>query len=305
MGVAAWTERARAIELAASLRKVPRYDATTAALIRAALRYVPATDHLWTRHPPSQDVRSATNSDIVVALQRAGHAEAADVGRTGDLRGVRGNPRGEARVLRRESQERPAVVLSLSSDGRYIVDENGTRYGLDGKPLYDGSFHVEKPANRPPKRNPRDASWLRWFATLDASGAIEALDPYGNRDPEDVLREARRILAGAKRAGAPRRNLAKKAAASGWPVQVVEVRDGYDYDALPGPFMETDHAGIVLIDGRAVSVPRVTWVRYRAPGSKYVGNRQVYAEDSMPWRGGTPPRVGDTINVTRYPKFPR
>jgi len=213
--------------------------------------------------------------------------------------GVRGNPRGEARVLRRESQERPAVVLSLSSDGRYIIDEHGTRYGLDGKPLYDGSFHVEKPANRPPKRNPgRAAAWLRWFATLDAQGAIEALDPYGNRDPEDVLREARRILA-----SAPKRNPAKKAPA-GWPVQVVEVHTDYDYDALSGPFMETDRAGIVLIDGRAVNVPPVTWVRYRAPGVKYVGTRQVYAEDSMPWRSGPPPRVGDTITVARYPKFP-
>lgn len=53
-----------------------------------------------------------------------------------------------------------------------------------------------KRGSRTTKRNPaRDYAWLRWFNTLDAEGAIEALDPYGNRDPSDVLAEARRIKA--------------------------------------------------------------------------------------------------------------
>jgi len=110
-----WAERARAIELAASLRKVPRYDLTTAALIRAALRYVPATDHLWTRHPPSQEVRSATNSDIVVALQRAGHGDAADVGRTGDLRGVRPNPAYDVAEIKRAARAAGHPVYSVKN----------------------------------------------------------------------------------------------------------------------------------------------------------------------------------------------
>jgi len=119
----------------------------------------------------------------------------------------------------------------------------------------------------------------------------------------EIVAAELRVKANPRGSFTRKRNPAKKAPA-GWPVQVVEVHTGYDYDALSGPFMETDRAGIVLIDGRAVNVPPVTWVRYRAPGTKYLGNRQVYAEDSMPWRSGPPPRVGDTITVARYPKFP-
>ena len=82
---AGFAEVARRIELAASLREVPRYDATTAALIRLALVYVPASDHLWTREAPSREKRSATNSDLTEALRRYGRQADADAasGRTG------------------------------------------------------------------------------------------------------------------------------------------------------------------------------------------------------------------------------
>jgi len=167
------------------------------------------------------------------------------------------------------------------------------------------------------KRNPRDIGNVtnavhQRVITAYANGGIrdaaKVLKVGRDCQPGDSVGEARRILksygiAVAVKNPAPKRNPAKKAPA-GWPVQVVEVHTGYDYDALSGPFMETDRAGIVLIDGRTVNVPPVTWVRYRAPGVKYVGTRQVYAEDSMPWRSGPPPRVGDTITVARYPKFP-
>ena len=82
---AGFAEVARRIELAASLREVPRYDATTAALIRLALAYVPPSDHLWTREAPSREKRSATNSDLAEALRRYGRQADADAasGRTG------------------------------------------------------------------------------------------------------------------------------------------------------------------------------------------------------------------------------
>ena len=68
------------------VRSIPRYDQQTAALIRLALDYIPLTDHLWTRLPPSPSVpRSATNEDIVRALQVAGRRHEADAatGRAG------------------------------------------------------------------------------------------------------------------------------------------------------------------------------------------------------------------------------
>ena len=81
-----WEERLHALTIAMKVRSIPRYDQQTAALIRLALDYVPPTDHLWTRPPPSPSVpRSATNEDIVRALQVAGRRHEADVatGRAG------------------------------------------------------------------------------------------------------------------------------------------------------------------------------------------------------------------------------
>lgn len=110
-------------------------------------------------------------------------------------------------------------------------------------------------------------------------------------------------VAAAKRPNPPRK--AKVVAPhAGYEMTVVSVKPGYDYNALPGyDYMETDRPGIVLIDGHPVAVPPATWVQYRAPGSKYVNGRPVYAEGSMIWRGGQPPHAGDTIKVQRYPKF--
>lgn len=75
-----WEERFHALTIAMKVRSIPRYDQQTAALIRLALDYVPLTDHLWTRPAPRPSVSgSATNSDIVRALQVAGRGHEADV----------------------------------------------------------------------------------------------------------------------------------------------------------------------------------------------------------------------------------
>lgn len=106
---AAFSEVARRIELAASLRKVPNHDVRTARLVRLALAHVPATDHLWTRPAPSREAPgAASNSDITVALMR--HGINADVAndRTDSHRIVRPNP--VIRILRATLPERVTLA---------------------------------------------------------------------------------------------------------------------------------------------------------------------------------------------------
>lgn len=75
-----WRERLRALEAAMRVRKLPRSDQQSAALIALALRFVSPTDHLWSRPAPSATTPgAASNSDIVRALQAHGKGHEADV----------------------------------------------------------------------------------------------------------------------------------------------------------------------------------------------------------------------------------
>jgi hypothetical protein len=175
------------------VRSIPRYDQQTAALIRLALDYVPLTDHLWTRPAPRPSVSgSATNSDIVRALQVAGRGHEADVA-TGRASTPQFDTAALARAgigqTRRNPEDRAVVreLMDKLTDFKYAVMEAS---GED--PEYTRFDMNDYPINKYALESYLDTKVLGWGATRVVvtlpSGNVAKL-PWGDEERETNVRE--------------------------------------------------------------------------------------------------------------------